>query len=1539
MFVQSLRHGLSAVGRSAIAVAIVLMVFGIPTPASHADKGAPPGTVPPPKGFPANAQELPALRSARARTFRLPNGPNRTLIYAQSVNYRSDSGTWQPIDDTLVRASAAGYALENRANSYTLSLPQDLSAAPVKFSVGNRWVSYGLRGAHGRGLASNNTDRFSDALPATDVAYAALGDDARETLTLADASAPKSFSYELHASAGLTPKLARDGGVDFVDRGGKAWIRFLPPSVIDAAGAVGTVRFALAGSVLTVKPDRNWLASSARQWPVKIDPDVIGGSNVDVVGSDDWITSASPTANNALDTTDSVGWDGTHADRLLLSTGVQRNNLPSNAVVLDAQLNLYLQGESTTNSAPIAVYNATKQFDLAATWNTYDSLDDPWTTPGGDIDTGSVVTKTIGGQTGQAYSWDVTKLIQNEAAGVDAGGLIVKQQAENVNNVLQFAGGGQFTNPEPEVDITWNWGVGDRSNYDFLSIPLDDRMGLQVNEANGNLLLEASDLQLAAQVGLGASFGHSYNSLNSAAVHSPQWSFGPGNDTFLSVLPSGTIVYSSSTGVMSSFAPDGSGGYRQPQDGTDATLTAASGTVAGCSNAAYAYKLNAHSDNSTQYFDADGYLVAEVDLNGNSDCYSYDANQNLSKVVDGEGRTTTFTFDANWNLTQLTDPAGRLYKYGYDPTTGYLATYTDPAGGITKYGYNSDSMLSQITDPKGNITTITYDTYGRVKTIKRALVNGSNPTWTFTYNTFDDNSSAPFYVKVTDPNSHGTSFYYDSLDRVTKVTDPLGHSSSVDFTTQHGGSSCADSNPCSATDALENTTTFGYDATGESLIWSQSPTEAGAGDRPTFAYTNANHPYFRTRYTDPENHVWNYNYDETTGNTNGNLTSKTEGSTGQNPVTFTYNPNGTLASATDAKGKSTTYTYTYDLANPKLLTREVANPPAPLPASTTNYDSLGRVSSEVDGNGNTTSYTYDNLDRVTKRTYTKGTTTSTTSYVYDKNGNTTSMTDDTGTTTYTIDSNNRLTKEARPDTTSSSYAYDAAGNLTGLTDASGTTSYSYDAANELSSLTEPGGKQTTFGYNADGNRTTITYVAPNITGTVGYDTSQRITSITWTKATTTLASFTYCYQVGTTPTTCSGGTDTDQRQWVSFKLPGDAQVTNTTYGYDGLNRLASATSSGGATNAYSYLYDQNGNRTRQTVNGTSTYYLYNAANELCWSGATDPGGTYSCSSLPSGGKTYGYDGNGNMLSGSSDTFAYNLKNQTSTVTPTGGSAINMTYSGVGQAQRTMAGGTSYENDLLGVGSEGSTYYTRDADGTVLGERNPAGGSGSYYFLVDALGSVVAVYNATGDLADTFRYGPFGDNPGGSGWNAPVADPWRFVDGYYDAQTGLDKFGERYYDAALGRWTQLDAVNDPLDTQGWNRYTYAGQNPINDYDLNGTLHCGSRCGGRDPFYYLGQPCALGSGPEVFYNAAGQVFARYSCQGGFGGISIDWHKLAHEALGCLGVNDLRNIFQTGLEKLGRHQIKKLAARGVRAAKLFLRLDPYIGAAECIYGASGG
>ncbi len=174
--------------------------------------------------------------------------------------------------------------------------------------------------------------------------------------------------------------------------------------------------------------------------------------------------------------------------------------------------------------------------------------------------------------------------------------------------------------------------------------------------------------------------------------------------------------------------------------------------------------------------------------------------------------------------------------------------------------------------------------------------------------------------------------------------------------------------------------------------------------------------------------------------------------------------------------------------------------------------------------------------------------------------------------------------------------------------------------------------------------------------------------------------------------------------------------------------------------------------------------------------------------------------------------------------------LSMSYAGLGQTERLTAGTVSFVNNRLGISSRTSSgatdSYTRSPDGTILGEKV---GTSNYYYLVDALGSVIAVTNPTGaTLKDSggvntfiYKYDPYGKPLNDPPTSFP-SQPYRFAGYYWGSTYGLYKAGERYYDPTLGRWTQQDPIDNPLDEHGWNHYIYAGDDPVNFTDPAGTL---------------------------------------------------------------------------------------------------------------------
>jgi RHS repeat-associated protein len=340
-----------------------------------------------------------------------------------------------------------------------------------------------------------------------------------------------------------------------------------------------------------------------------------------------------------------------------------------------------------------------------------------------------------------------------------------------------------------------------------------------------------------------------------------------------------------------------------------------------------------------------------------------------------------------------------------------------------------------------------------------------------------------------------------------------------------------------------------------------------------------------------------------------------------------------------------------------------------------------------------------------------------------------------------------------------------------------------------------------------------------------------------------------------------------------------------------LNRLTSAQGGG---QSWSYAYDANGNRTSETFNGATTSYTYNAANQLTAVGAT----------------TFAYDFNGNLVSSSAGLgYGYNPRDQTISIRPSLNAVRQKEeYAGTNQWERTAsirsAKYTRFHNDKLGVAvrthdQEGTTSYTRDQDGTLVSQRAPAG---RFYYLFDGLGSVVALTDSAGNVAATYKYDPFGKDIGSTG---TVVNPWRFHGEYYSAEVGLYKMGLRWYDPAVGRWTQRDVIEQPLQEAGWNSYIFAGDNPVNFTDPTGA--------------YVKQCIAgalFGGGVAAFFGGAGVVPSAIGGCAGAVTIEIVRRHVDRDAAEALEFLDrghaTKKILKGAARRIFKHAKKRLRRR---------------------------
>jgi RHS repeat-associated protein len=322
--------------------------------------------------------------------------------------------------------------------------------------------------------------------------------------------------------------------------------------------------------------------------------------------------------------------------------------------------------------------------------------------------------------------------------------------------------------------------------------------------------------------------------------------------------------------------------------------------------------------------------------------------------------------------------------------------------------------------------------------------------------------------------------------------------------------------------------------------------------------------------TDPLNRVTAFQYDA-----NGNVTQITPPIT--NPVTpprtFTYDPTfNMVTSITDPLGNLTTFEYDTQ-GNLTAITDPEQNllPPGQRAKTLIGYNPYGQPLTTTDPLGHTTIVTYTGQGDLHTITDPLGHTTTRT---YDTVSRLATQTDPVGRTTqFVYDALNRLTATIDPLGRPTGFGYDADGNLLTVTDPQGsTTTHEYDLMDRLARRLDPLGKAETFAYDGNGNLTSTTDRKSQTT-TFTYDALNRRTQASYQDGST--AAFTYDAASRLTQVTDTA----DPHRPITFT-------------FDPLDRLQTETTSLGTV---TYTYDAAGRRTAMTVTGQAPVsYTYDA---------------------------------------------------------------------------------------------------------------------------------------------------------------------------------------------------------------------------------------------------------------------------------------------------------------------------------------------------------
>jgi RHS repeat-associated protein len=109
-----------------------------------------------------------------------------------------------------------------------------------------------------------------------------------------------------------------------------------------------------------------------------------------------------------------------------------------------------------------------------------------------------------------------------------------------------------------------------------------------------------------------------------------------------------------------------------------------------------------------------------------------------------------------------------------------------------------------------------------------------------------------------------------------------------------------------------------------------------------------------------------------------------------------------------------------------------------------------------------------------------------------------------------------------------------------------------------------------------------------------------------------------------------------------------------------------------------------------------------------------------------------------------------------------------------------------------------------------------------YFYTDQHGTVLATTDGAGNILSQGEHRPYGEHAMGSAEAGPG-----FTGHVEEPDSGLVYMQARYYDPTVGRFLSQDPAGvDPVTIGTFNRYRYAGNNPVNVIDPDGRQDCRS-----------------------------------------------------------------------------------------------------------------
>ena len=540
-----------------------------------------------------------------------------------------------------------------------------------------------------------STVDYPSALPGAELKYEVRGQSLKETITFPELGLiPEQLSYEIWAE-GMTAELAEDREIVFYAEGEPVFV-FPSPFLMDSEGnsdSTLVVELEDQGDgryFLRYMPNREWLESEERVWPVVLDPTITNVVNTNYI-RDAYIRQGYPSYGGGLFPFFYAGFysGATKAVRGLIKH-TQIPSLDSGDVIVNATLALHgLVYQSNGTQIQVDAHAITGDWDSQTVkWNNQPAHEN-------DVLDFQIVNSTVD----DIYQWDVTRAVQrwyngaaSEKGTLPNQGFMLISPTESDSTILKAQFKSSDSSPStnwPMLFIHYRNTSGLESYWDYTSASAGRAGTVSANNFTGNLVVSRSDVSYSGnRIPADISFTYNQNDCSTDIGYGKGWRSSY-SQRIEQVNISGVTYYkwTDGDGTRIYFKYDSEKNEWFDENGLSYKLSVENG----------AYTITDRDENHLG-FDGNGRLISLTDKLANSLSILYtesnSSNLRISRVTDGAGRVYDFNYSNNLLTSVVFKGAGstaiETVSYTYD--SGALTTVTYADGKTAGYSYISNKL-------------------------------------------------------------------------------------------------------------------------------------------------------------------------------------------------------------------------------------------------------------------------------------------------------------------------------------------------------------------------------------------------------------------------------------------------------------------------------------------------------------------------------------------------------------------------------------------------------------------------------------------------------------------------------------------------------------------------------------------------------------------------------------------------------------------------------------------------------------------------------